>query len=111
MFVSDKVHAAVVKDLAVERGKRELLAIENASLKTQAQLQWVRILQLEKERAILFREVTHLPIPVPEITNLPVQSSADHILREFGGMFDHVETNDERTERERDPLGDMVPTS
>jgi len=39
----------------------------------------VRVNQLEKERAILFREVTQLPIPVPEIVTNPIRTSADHI--------------------------------
>ncbi len=39
----------------------------------------VRVNQLEKERAILFREVTQLPIPVPELVNNPLRTSADRI--------------------------------
>jgi len=108
MFVSAKVHAALMTELAVERTKRELLTTENAGLKMQAKLQWVRIAQLEKERAILFREVTHLPIPVPEISNLPVPTSADHILESFAGLFEHIETPADRAEREREERLDRV---
>lgn len=102
MFVYWRTHAAVVADLEAERAKRELLAIENAGLKSQARMQWVRLIQLEKERAILFRQVTDLPIPVPEILDQPVQTSADHILDSYSGMFEHIETPDERATRERE---------
>lgn len=108
MFVSARTHeremATLRQELAVERAKLKMLETENAGLKTMTNLQWVRITQLEKERAILFREVTQLPIPVPEIISAPVRSSADHILS--GSMFDHIEDAEERADR-----GERVPTS
>lgn len=80
MFVSAKIHAKVLEDLAVERARRELLSLSEARLQTQVEWFIHKINQLEKERAILFRQVTHLPIPVPEIVANPVQTSADHIM-------------------------------
>lgn len=99
MFVSAKVHIAALEALASERGKRETLSLEVARLATQADWLYVRINQLEKERAILFREVTSLPIPVPEIVTNPVPTSADHILNHqsakdiFAGCDDGSVTN------------------
>lgn len=110
MIVSARTHermmSAVREELAVVRAKLELLTTENAGLRMQGNLQWTRIAQLEKERAILFREVTHLPIPVPEIINTPVPSSADHILDANRGIFDHIESADERAFQ-----GERIPTS
>ena len=81
MFVSVKLHIAALSELAAERAKREVLSHANASLQTQVEWLYLRINQLEKERAILFREVTQLPLPVPEIVANPIPTSADHIMK------------------------------
>ena len=80
MFVTARVHIATLEALATERAKREVLSVATASLQTQVDWLYLRVNQLEKERAILFRQVTHLPIPVPEIVANPIQTSADHIM-------------------------------
>lgn len=67
------------RDLVEERARREELDKRCESLQTTQAWLFIRVNQLEKERAILFREVTHLPIPVPEIIANPVRTSADHV--------------------------------
>lgn len=65
VIVSAKIHAKALEDLAAERAKREVLSLSAQSL--QAHVDWLCLLvnQLEQERAILYRKITHLEIPVP----------------------------------------------
>ena len=91
MLVSSKVHLQALTELAAVRARVEELSRRVAAQDATLALQWMRIAQLEKERAILFRQVTQLPIPVPEIVQNPIPTSADHLA----ALFDHVE--DEKT--------------
>lgn len=79
MFVSAKVHLHVREELATERAKREVLSQTCASQNTTIEWLYVRVNQLEKERAILLHEVTQLPIPVPEIVANTVKTSVDRL--------------------------------
>ncbi len=71
------VHSKV---LIAERAEHQATQRALASAETLVEWLKLRVNQLEKERAILFREVTQLPIPVPEIVATPLPTSADHIL-------------------------------
>ncbi len=90
MLVSAKVHVRALEDKAALQARNDELNRRVAAQDVTIGLQWVRITQLEKERAILFRQVTHLPIPVPEIVQSPVRTSADHIAENWAA-FEHVE--------------------
>lgn len=80
-FVSLAVHQAVREELAAERATTLERAHALDFAQAQVEFLMLRVNQLEKERAILFREVTHLPIPVPElVSGNPVRTSADKIL-------------------------------
>ncbi len=80
-FVSVKVHNQVREELAAERAANVERAHALDFAYAQVEFLTLRVNQLEKERAILFKEVTQLPIPVPEIVyGNPVKTSADRIL-------------------------------
>ena len=89
-FVSSSVHHAVREELAAERATNAERAHALDFAQAQVEFLMLRVNQLEKERAILFRQVTHLPIPVPEIVQSPVRTSADHIAENWAA-FEHVE--------------------
>lgn len=80
-FVSVRVHQAVREELAAERAANGERAHALDFAYAQVEFLALRVNQLEKERAILFKEVTHLPIPVPELVyGNPVKTSADRLL-------------------------------
>jgi len=81
-FVSLAVHQAVREELAAERATNAERAHALDFAQAHVEFLMLRVNQLEKERAILFREVTHLPIPVPEMVyGNPVKTSTDAILK------------------------------
>ena len=90
MLVSATLHNQIREELAGERAKREIMSQTCASQQTQIEWLYLRVNQLEKERAILFREVTQLPIPVPEIVANPLRTSADKLM-EKGGLWTGVD--------------------
>ena len=67
MFVAAKVHQAALETLAAERAKRETLTESLRVIATQLDFMRLRCNQLERERAILFKHITNLAIPVPEV--------------------------------------------
>jgi len=67
MFVSTGVYQAALQELAVERAKRETLTESLRVLAVQLDFMRLRCNQLERERAILFKHITNLSIPVPEV--------------------------------------------
>ncbi len=80
-FVSVSVHNQVREELAAARAVLDERAHALDFATAQVEFLMLRVNQLEKERAILFREVTSLPIPVPEIVyGNPLKTSADKIL-------------------------------
>jgi hypothetical protein len=81
-FVSLAVHQAVREELAAERATNAERAHALDFAQAQVEFLMLRVNQLEKERAILFKEVTSLPIPVPEIVSgNPIATSADRLLK------------------------------
>ena len=72
MFVKVSTYVAVVEELSIIRERAIQHVAENARLKADVDWLRTRVNQLEKERAILLREVSHLDVPIPSIE--PVRS-------------------------------------
>src|SRR6266850_5120602 len=71
MFVSAKVHQIALQELATERGRREELSRRCESQQASMEFLAGRVNQLERERAILFRQLTSLEIPTPTLRPMP----------------------------------------
>jgi len=90
--VSVTVHNQVREELAAERAVNAERAHALAFATAQNEFLMLRVNQLEKERAILFKEVTSLPIPVPEIVyGNPVKTSTDRILAKQDQLWQGVD--------------------
>ena len=77
MFVRESTLIATLVTNAELTGTNAGLRAQLASAQTTVDWLRTRVNQLEKERAVLLREVTHLNIPIPEIaTPGPVMSTA-----------------------------------
>jgi hypothetical protein len=80
-FVPLAIHQAVREELAAAQAINAERAHALDFAQAQVEFLMLRVNQLEKERAILFKEVTSLPIPVPEMVyGNPVKTSTDKIL-------------------------------
>ncbi len=65
MIVSDSTHRRALDELATERGRREELSRRCDIQQTTIEFLISRVNQLEKERALTFRQLTNIEIPVP----------------------------------------------
>ena len=74
MFVSAKIHAKALQDLAVERAKRESTDAALKILATQMNFLCIRVNQLEAERAVLLQATTKLHFPVPSLVTAPTRT-------------------------------------
>lgn len=68
MFVTDSTHRRALDELATERGRREELSRRCDVQQTMIEFLVSRVNQLEKERAVTFRQLTNLDIPVPSFS-------------------------------------------
>ena len=82
MFVSAKIHAILLTDLAVERAKRASAEASVTVLVTQMDFLRLRVNQLEAERAMLLQSVTKLPMPVPQLV-MTTPREAPQPIRDF----------------------------
>jgi len=97
MFVRESTLIAVLVKNAELTGHASELRASLSSAQTT--IDWLknRVNQLEKERAILFREVTHLNIPVPEIATAPGRAMSAHVpAPEHLAMPDFEDVGDDR---------------
>jgi len=77
MFVRESTLITVLVKNAELTGENGGLRAQLASAQTTVDWLRTRVNQLEKERAVLLREVTHLNIPIPEIAPAgPAMSAA-----------------------------------
>ncbi len=74
MIVTGPTHRRALDELAMERGRREELTRRCDVQQTMIEFLISRINQLEKERAMMFRQLTSIEIPIPSFT-APRQSS------------------------------------
>lgn len=68
MIVTGTTHNRALDELARERGRREELSRRCDVQQTMIEFLISRVNQLEKERALTFRQLTSIEIPVPTFT-------------------------------------------
>lgn len=68
MIVSTTTHRRALDELATERGRREELSRRCDVQQTTIEFLISRVNQLEKERALTFRRLTDIEIPVPSFS-------------------------------------------
>ena len=68
MIVTASTHRRALDELATERGRREELSRRCEVQQTTIEFLVSRVNQLEKERALTFRRLTDIEIPVPSFS-------------------------------------------
>ena len=92
MIVAASTHRRALDELANERGRREELSRRCEIQQTMVEFLITRVNQLEKERALTFRQLTNIDIPVPSFSapRQEPQIPSDPIaaLSAMGSIFD-----------------------
>jgi len=91
MIVTGTVHQRALDELATERGRREELTRRCDVQQTMIEFLITRVNQVEKERAMMFRQLTNIEIPIPSFTSertAPIPSDPLEALSAMASIFE-----------------------